>query len=113
LSDIEVGTIQDVYADEIEHGDSSIISPMRIILAGVGQVTGHDVAVAQAAQAVIVTYNVGVEKTALKEMKVRCSSFFFSPLISDCNFRSMALSRKNLKKFRTLLSLSCKREQQF
>jgi translation initiation factor IF-2 len=46
---------------------------MRIILAGVGNVIGHDVAVAQAANAVIVTYNVGVEKNALKEMKV--SSF--------------------------------------
>ena len=98
--DLEVGTIQDAYDDSIEafYAKLSPISdkddesaeeevydeqamktalesltvppPRRPVFTGTGVVSMHDVVIAKEAKATIIAYNVGVEKTALKEIQV-------------------------------------------
>jgi hypothetical protein len=52
-----------------------IVPPKRFVFTGVGIVSMHEILIAKADNAAILAYNVGVEKTALKEAEVSAAQF--------------------------------------
>lgn len=75
--DMEISTVTDAFDDFIHDGfahlkqsDLRRLPSGRIVYSGIGDVSLHDVAIAKAANGVIVCFNVSVEKHAMKECEV-------------------------------------------
>lgn len=81
---MEISTVTDAFEDFMENDPAfqnqnntfkKALSGGKIVYSGIGDVNLHDVAIAKAANGVIVCFNVGVEKHARKECDVSWSLF--------------------------------------
>jgi hypothetical protein len=97
--DMEISTVTDAFDDFLQSGSARLEENElrrqpsgRIVYSGIGDVSLHDVAIAKAANGVIVCFNVSLEKHAMKECDV---SFVYSFIIFFLTAQFLEIQNKS------------------